>query len=182
MLLHHYKSMKAHISQVCTVISKWLRQQFYVKARVSPPFSCGIEAVLSLWHGKLANSYPVLREYTPAKANYDLGNWNNWDIMAIIDRFSKACKPFPQWWKWPRPFSSKSSTIYGLSKDIMLAGELSSPLGSLTLGYQPQSNGQAEHLKQELGSYFWSFCSQEQHVLSKFLLLTNQITAGIWLG
>ncbi|KAK3511170.1 hypothetical protein QTP70_032139 [Hemibagrus guttatus] len=40
---------------------------------------------------------------------------------------------------------------------------------SLTSGYHPQSNGQAERLNQEVGRFLRSYCSREQHRWSEFL-------------
>ncbi|KAK3510632.1 hypothetical protein QTP70_011889 [Hemibagrus guttatus] len=40
---------------------------------------------------------------------------------------------------------------------------------SLSSGYHPQSNGQAERLNQEIGRFLRSYCSREQHRWSEFL-------------
>ncbi|KAK3529853.1 hypothetical protein QTP86_007264 [Hemibagrus guttatus] len=40
---------------------------------------------------------------------------------------------------------------------------------SLSFGYQPQSNGQAKHLNQEIGRFLRSYCSREQQRWSEFL-------------
>ncbi|KAK3548954.1 hypothetical protein QTP70_021664 [Hemibagrus guttatus] len=51
-------------------------------------------------------------------------------------------------------------------------GALCARLGigvSLSSGYHPQSNGQAERLNQEIGCFLRSYCSREQHRWSEFL-------------
>ncbi|KAK3514037.1 hypothetical protein QTP70_002493 [Hemibagrus guttatus] len=51
-------------------------------------------------------------------------------------------------------------------------GSLCARLGigvSLSSGYHPQSNGQAERLNQEIGRFLWSYCSREQQRWSEFL-------------
>lgn len=34
---------------------------------------------------------------------------------------------------------------------------------NLTLGYHAESNGQAEHLIQEISRFLWAYCSNQQH-------------------
>ncbi|KAK3574414.1 hypothetical protein QTP86_006579 [Hemibagrus guttatus] len=71
---------------------------------------------------------------------------------------------------------------FGLPEDIVsdrgpqftsrVWGSLCARLGigvSLSSGYHPQSNGQAERLNQEIGRFLRSYCSREQHRWSEFL-------------
>ncbi|KAK3557138.1 hypothetical protein QTP70_024736 [Hemibagrus guttatus] len=71
---------------------------------------------------------------------------------------------------------------FGLPEDIVsdrglqftsrVWGLLCARLGigvSLSSGYHPQSNGQAERLNQEIGRFLRSYCSREQHRWSEFL-------------
>ncbi|KAK3512075.1 hypothetical protein QTP70_030365 [Hemibagrus guttatus] len=71
---------------------------------------------------------------------------------------------------------------FGLPEDIVsdrgsqftsrVWGSLCARLGigvSLSSGYHPQSNGQAERLNQEIGRFLRSYCSREQHQWSEFL-------------
>ncbi|KAK3515833.1 hypothetical protein QTP70_034062 [Hemibagrus guttatus] len=71
---------------------------------------------------------------------------------------------------------------FGLPEDIVsdrgpqftsrVWGSLCAQLGigvSLSSGYHPQSNGQAEHLNQEIGQFLRSYCSREQQRWSEFL-------------
>ncbi|KAK3511334.1 hypothetical protein QTP70_001452 [Hemibagrus guttatus] len=71
---------------------------------------------------------------------------------------------------------------FGLPEDIVsdresqftsrVWGLLCAQLGigvSLSSGYHPQSNGQAERLNQEIGRFLRSYCSREQHRWSEFL-------------
>ncbi|KAK3540505.1 hypothetical protein QTP70_032464 [Hemibagrus guttatus] len=71
---------------------------------------------------------------------------------------------------------------FGLPEDIVsdrgpqftsrVWGALCGRLGigvSLSSGYHPQSNGQAERLNQEIGRFLRSYCSREQHRWSEFL-------------
>ncbi|KAI2658605.1 Transposon Ty3-I Gag-Pol polyprotein [Labeo rohita] len=41
---------------------------------------------------------------------------------------------------------------------------------NLSSGYHPQTNGQTERKIQELGLYLWSYCQEDQHSWSRFLL------------
>ncbi|KAK3517180.1 hypothetical protein QTP70_000775 [Hemibagrus guttatus] len=72
---------------------------------------------------------------------------------------------------------------FGLPEDVVsdrgpqftsrVCGSLCAHLGigvSLSSGYHPQSNGQAERLNQEIGCFFRSYCSREQCQWSEFLL------------
>ncbi|KAK3510271.1 hypothetical protein QTP70_032589 [Hemibagrus guttatus] len=71
---------------------------------------------------------------------------------------------------------------FGLPEDIVsdrgpqftsrVWGSLCARLGigvSLSSDYHPQSNGQAEHLNQEIGRFLRTYCSREQHRWSEFL-------------
>ncbi|KAK3558123.1 hypothetical protein QTP86_009876 [Hemibagrus guttatus] len=97
-------------------------------------------------------------------------------VMVVVDRFSKGCKLIPL---KGLPTTMQTAEVmfqhvfrnFGLPEDIVsdqgpqftsrVWGSLCAQLGigvSLSSGYQPQSNGQAEHLNQEIRSY----CSREQ--------------------
>ncbi|KAK3517825.1 hypothetical protein QTP70_018984 [Hemibagrus guttatus] len=90
-------------------------------------------------------------------------------VMVVVDRFSKGCKLIPLK-GLPTAMQSAEAMFqhvfrnFGLAEDIVsdrgpqftsrVWGSLCARLGigvSLTLGYHPQSNGQAEHLNQEIG-------------------------------
>ncbi len=111
----------------------------------------------------------------------DLPNSNgHTTILTVIDRFSKVCRliPLP---KLPTALETAEHLcnqvfrFYGLPKDIVSdrgpqftswvwavffkALEINV---SLTSGYHPQSNGQAERLNQELVRFIRSYCSTNQ--------------------
>ncbi|KAK3555671.1 hypothetical protein QTP86_027417 [Hemibagrus guttatus] len=80
------------------------------------------------------------------------------------------------------PDSGGHTANFGLPEDIVsdrgsqftsrVWGSLCARLGigvSLSSGYHPQSNGQAERLNQEIGRFLRSYCSREQHRWSEFL-------------
>ncbi|KAL0193439.1 hypothetical protein M9458_011735 [Cirrhinus mrigala] len=109
-------------------------------------------------------------------------------ILSVIDRFSKGCRfiPFP---KLPTAMETAEALcnsvfrFYGLPEDIVsdrgpqftsrLWSSFFHLLGvnvSLTSGYQPQANGQAERLNQELTRFLRSYCQDHQEDWSRFLL------------
>ncbi|KAK3547882.1 hypothetical protein QTP70_000339 [Hemibagrus guttatus] len=108
-------------------------------------------------------------------------------VMVVVDRFSKGCKLIPL---KGLPTAMQSVEVmfshvfrnFGLPEDIVsdrgpqftsrVWGSLCARLGigvSLSLGYHPQSNGQAERLNQEIGRFLRMYCSREQHRWSEFL-------------
>ncbi|KAK3560433.1 hypothetical protein QTP86_008441 [Hemibagrus guttatus] len=108
-------------------------------------------------------------------------------VMVIVDRFSKGCKLIPLK-GLPTAMQSAEAMFqhvfhnFGLPEDIMsdwgpqftswVWGSLCAHLGigvSLSSGYHPQSNGQAEWLNQEIGHFLRSYCSREQRRWSEFL-------------
>ncbi|KAK3524658.1 hypothetical protein QTP86_000497 [Hemibagrus guttatus] len=108
-------------------------------------------------------------------------------IMVVLDRFSKGCRLIPLK-GLPMAMQSAEAMFqhvfrnFGLLEDIVLDrgsqftsrvwGLLCARLGigvSLSSGYHPQSNGQAERLNQELGHFLRSYCSRKQHRWSEFL-------------
>ncbi len=109
-------------------------------------------------------------------------------ILTVIDRFSKACRliPLP---KLPTALETAEHLcnqvfrFYGLPEDIVSdrGPQFTSRLWaaffkalevniSLTSGYHPQSNGQAERLNQELVRFLRSYCSTNQLDWSRYLL------------
>ncbi|KAK3556893.1 hypothetical protein QTP70_022388, partial [Hemibagrus guttatus] len=100
--------------------------------------------------------------------------------MVVVDRFSKGCKLIPLK-GLPSAIQTAAALFlhvfrnFGLPEDIVsdrgsqftsrVWGSLCARLGigvSLSSGYHPQSNGQAEQLNQEIGRFFRSCCSREQ--------------------
>ncbi len=109
-------------------------------------------------------------------------------ILTNIDRFSKSCRliPLP---KLPTALETAEHLcnqvfrFYGLPEDIVSdrGPQFTSRLWaaffkalevniSLTSGYHPQSNGQAERLNQELVRFLRSYCSTNQLDWSRYLL------------
>ncbi|KAK3566612.1 hypothetical protein QTP86_001493 [Hemibagrus guttatus] len=107
--------------------------------------------------------------------------------MVVADRFSKGCKLVPL-----KGLSMAMQTAeamfnhvfrnFGLPEDIVLDrgpqftsrvwGSLCARLGigvSLSSGYHPQSNGQAERLNQEIGRFLRTYCSREKQRWSEFV-------------
>ncbi|KAK3553204.1 hypothetical protein QTP86_031796 [Hemibagrus guttatus] len=108
-------------------------------------------------------------------------------IMAVVDRFSKGCKLVPL-----KGLGTAMQTAdamfahvfrnFGLPEDIVsdrdpqftsrvwraLCARLDIGV-SLSSSHHPQSNGQAEHLNQEIGRFLRSYCSREQQRWSEFL-------------
>ncbi|KAK3567260.1 hypothetical protein QTP86_015550 [Hemibagrus guttatus] len=108
-------------------------------------------------------------------------------VMVVVDRFSKGCKLIPL--KGSPTAMQAAETMFqhvfwnsGLPEDIVsdrgphftsrVRGSLCAQLGisvSLSSGYHPQFNGQAERLNQEIGQFLRSYCSREQQRWSEFL-------------
>ncbi|KAL0154169.1 hypothetical protein M9458_050527, partial [Cirrhinus mrigala] len=109
-------------------------------------------------------------------------------ILTVVDRFSKGCRliPLP---KLPTALETAEALcdtvfrFYGLPEDIVsdrgpqftsrLWTSFFRLLGvniSLTSGYHPQANGQAERLNQELTRFLRSYCQDHQEERSRFLL------------
>ncbi len=109
-------------------------------------------------------------------------------ILTVVDRFSKACRliPLP---KLPTALETAELLcnqvfcFYGLPEDILSdrGPQFTSRLWSaffkaleinvsLTSGYHPQSNGQAERLNQELVRFLRSYCSSNQMDWSRYLM------------
>ncbi|KAK3519585.1 hypothetical protein QTP86_003325 [Hemibagrus guttatus] len=108
-------------------------------------------------------------------------------VMVMVDRFSKGCQLIPLD-GLPTAMQTADAMFqhvfrnFGLPEDIVsergpqftsrVWGALCGHLGigvSLSSGYHPQSNGQAERLNQEIGCFLRSYCSREQHRWSEFL-------------
>ncbi|KAK3508012.1 hypothetical protein QTP70_010143 [Hemibagrus guttatus] len=107
--------------------------------------------------------------------------------MVLVDRFSKGCKLIPLK-GLPMAMQSAEAMFnhvfcnFSLPEDVVsdrgpqftsqVWGSLCARLGigvSLSLGYHPQLNGQAERLNQEIGRFLRTYCSREQHRWSEFL-------------
>ncbi len=109
-------------------------------------------------------------------------------ILTVVDRFSKACRliPLP---KLPTALETAELLCnqvfryYGLPEDILSdrGPQFTSRLWSaffkaleinvsLTSGYHPQSNGQAERMNQELVRFLRSYCSKNQLDWSRYLM------------
>ncbi|KAK3535972.1 hypothetical protein QTP70_022854 [Hemibagrus guttatus] len=108
-------------------------------------------------------------------------------VLVVVDRFSKGCKLMPLK-GLPSAMQTAEALFlhmfrnFGLPEDIVsdwgsqftsrVWGSLCARLGigvSLSSGYHPQSNGQAERLNQEISWFLRSYCSREQHRWSEFL-------------
>ncbi|KAK3514314.1 hypothetical protein QTP70_013800 [Hemibagrus guttatus] len=108
-------------------------------------------------------------------------------VMVVVDRFSKGYKLIPLK-GLPSAMQTAEALFlhvfqnFGLPEDIVsdrgsqftsrVWGSLCARLGidvSLSSGYHPQSNGQAERLNQEIGRFLRSYCSREQQRWSEFL-------------
>ncbi|KAL0180019.1 hypothetical protein M9458_025461, partial [Cirrhinus mrigala] len=108
-------------------------------------------------------------------------------ILSVIDRFSKACRFIPLT-KLPTAMETAELLcnwvfrLYGLPEDIVsdrgpqfssrLWSSFFSLLGvnvSLTSGYHPQANGQAERLNQELTRFLRTYCHNQQNTWSRYL-------------
>ncbi|KAK3550529.1 hypothetical protein QTP70_000030 [Hemibagrus guttatus] len=108
-------------------------------------------------------------------------------VMVVVDRFSKGCKLIPLK-GLPTAMQTAEAMFnhvfrnFGLPEDIVsdwgpqftsrVWGSLCARLGigvSMSSGYHPQSNGQAEHLNQEIGRFLRTYCSREQQRWSEFL-------------
>ncbi|KAL0156943.1 hypothetical protein M9458_048189, partial [Cirrhinus mrigala] len=108
-------------------------------------------------------------------------------ILSVVDRFSKGCRfiPLP---KLPTAMETAELLcnwvfrLYGLPEDIVSdrGPQFTSQLWagffrllgvniSLTSGYHPQANGQAERLNQRLTRFLRSYCHDHQEDWSRFL-------------
>lgn len=109
-------------------------------------------------------------------------------ILTVIDRFSKACRLIPLA-KLPTVLQTAELLcnlvfrFYGLPEDIVSdrGPQFTSRVWaaffktlqinvSLTSGYHPQSNGQAERLNQEIIRLLRSYCHQHQEDWSRYLI------------
>ncbi|KAL1280048.1 hypothetical protein QQF64_014648 [Cirrhinus molitorella] len=109
-------------------------------------------------------------------------------ILTVIDRFSKACRliPLP---KLPTAMETAETLcdnvfrFYGLPEDIVSdrGPQFTSRVWSafckvlninvsLTSGYHPQSNSQAERLNQELTRFLRTYCANHQEDWSQYLM------------
>ncbi|KAI2654876.1 Transposon Tf2-6 polyprotein [Labeo rohita] len=109
-------------------------------------------------------------------------------ILTIVDRFSKACRlipltKLPTAWDTAEILMEQVFRFYGIPEDIVSdrGPQFTSRLWnafcekmninvSLTSGYHPQANGQAERLNQELTRFLRSYCHRNQQDWSQYLL------------
>ncbi|KAK3575030.1 hypothetical protein QTP86_019788, partial [Hemibagrus guttatus] len=108
-------------------------------------------------------------------------------VMVVVDRFSKGCKlnplkGLPMVMQTAEAMFNHVFRNFGLPEDIVsdrgpqftsrVWGSLCARLNigvSLSSGYYPQSNGQAERLNQEIGRFLRTYCSREQQRWCEFL-------------
>ncbi|KAK3506600.1 hypothetical protein QTP70_010867 [Hemibagrus guttatus] len=108
-------------------------------------------------------------------------------IMVVVDRFSKGCKLVPLK-GLPTAMQTADAMFAHVFRNFGLPEDIVSDRGlqftsqvwrvlcarpdigvSLSSSHHPQSNGQAEHLNQEIGRFLRSYCSGEQQRWSEFL-------------
>ncbi len=108
-------------------------------------------------------------------------------ILVAVDRFSKACKLIPLR-RLPTVLETAEQLFahvfrnYGIPEDIIpdrgpqfisqVWKAFFCLLGvtvSLSSGYHPQMNGQAERKIQELGHYLQAYCQEDQYGWNRFL-------------
>ncbi|KAK3556306.1 hypothetical protein QTP70_007130 [Hemibagrus guttatus] len=108
-------------------------------------------------------------------------------VMVVVDRFSKGCKliplkGLPMVMQTAEAMFNHVFRNFGLPEDIVsdrgpqftsrVWGSLCARLNigvSLSSGYYPQSNGQAERLNQEIGRFLRTYCSRELQRWCEFL-------------
>uniref|UniRef100_A0A8C2FK93 Gypsy retrotransposon integrase-like protein 1 n=1 Tax=Cyprinus carpio TaxID=7962 RepID=A0A8C2FK93_CYPCA len=108
-------------------------------------------------------------------------------ILSVVDRFSKSCRfipltGLPTALQTAEALLNQVFRLFGLPEDIVtdrwsqftsrVLKELCSKLNinvSLTSGYHPQANGQAERLNQDLIRFLRTYCHQNQQDWSRFL-------------
>ncbi|KAL0192230.1 hypothetical protein M9458_010526, partial [Cirrhinus mrigala] len=119
----------------------------------------------------------------------DLPPSNNYTtILTVIDRFSKACRiipltKLPTAWETAEVLLNQVFRHFGIPDDIVsdrgpqftsrvwqaFCNQLNINV-SLTSGYHPQSNGQAERLNQELIRFLRTYCHQNQQDWSQYVI------------
>ncbi|KAK3538285.1 hypothetical protein QTP70_034770 [Hemibagrus guttatus] len=95
-------------------------------------------------------------------------------VLVVVDRFSKGCKLIPLK-GLPSAMQTAEALFLHVFRNFGLPEDIVSDRGSqftsrvwgalcarLGIGVHPQSNGQAERLKQEIGRFLRSYCSREQ--------------------
>ncbi|KAG1952342.1 retrotransposable element [Pimephales promelas] len=109
-------------------------------------------------------------------------------ILTVVDRFSKACRLIPLT-KLPTALETAEHLcnwvfrLYGLPEDIVSdrGPQFTSRVWSaffkalqvnvsLTSGYHPQSNGQAERLNQDIIRFLRTYCHDHQEDWSRYLI------------
>ncbi len=108
-------------------------------------------------------------------------------ILVTVDRFSKACKLIPRRGQ-PTALETAEHLFFQLFRNFGVPEEIISDHGrqfisrvwkpffrllgvivSLSSGYHPQTNCQAEHMIQKLRRYLWAYCQEDQFSWSRFL-------------
>ncbi|KAI2665952.1 Transposon Tf2-9 polyprotein [Labeo rohita] len=109
-------------------------------------------------------------------------------ILTVVDRFSKACRiipltKLPTAWETAEVMVHQVFRVFGIPEDIVsdrgpqftsrvwhaFCKQLNINV-SLTSGYHPQSNGQAERLNQELTRFLRTYCHANQCDWSKYVV------------
>ncbi len=107
-------------------------------------------------------------------------------ILVAVDRFSKACKLIPLR-GLPTALETAEHLFHHLFRNFGVPEDIVSDRGpqfishvwkaffhlpgvtvSLSSGYHPQTNGQAERKIQELGRYLRAYCQEDQYSWSRF--------------
>ena len=108
-------------------------------------------------------------------------------ILVVVDRFSKHCKFIP-FTRLPTALQVAEAMFHHVFRNYGLPEDIVSDRGpqfisrvwksffhrmgctvSLTSGYHPESNGQAERTIQELGRFLRTHCHNHQHDWAEFL-------------
>ncbi len=108
-------------------------------------------------------------------------------ILVAVDRFSKACKLIPLH-GLPTTLETTKQLFTHVFRNFRIPEDIVSDWGpqfishvwkaffrllgvtvSLSSGYHPQTNGQAEQKSQELWRYLWEYCQEDQYGWNRFL-------------
>ena len=108
-------------------------------------------------------------------------------VLVVVDRFSKGCKliPLPG---LPTALGTAEALFHNVFRNFGIPEDIVSDRGpqfisrvwhaffkliwvtvSLSSGYHPQTNGQAERKIQEIGRYLRTYCHQYQDSWSRYL-------------
>ncbi len=157
--LQSFKELKARFTSAPILRHPDPECQFTVEVDAS---NTGVGAVLSQRHGEPAKLYPCAffsRKLSAAERNYDVGNRELLAMKNQVFRYYGLPDDIvsdrgPQ-------FTSRVWSAFFKSLNVNI---------SLTSGYHPQSNGQTEHLNQEVIRFLRSYCQQQQTEWSRYLM------------